>query len=128
MILEEVKLYGSIVVWKFWSTLFFLSHRRFHSSSSHCSLSESLFWSSVLRLYPEYLWILRMTSLLLVILADREGGHWVLVNLTFTHGLWSHSIQWEWANVGVTYKRLGVLSIPFISSHWNRGFFVLLHL
>ena len=31
-------------------------------------------------------------------------------------------IQWEWGNVGVTYKLLGVWIFPFISPYWDRAY------
>ena len=49
----------------------------------HCSQSESSSRSSVLYLYPEYLRLLRMTSPLLIDLADREGSHWILTIPSF---------------------------------------------
>ena len=49
-----------------------------------------------------------MTSLLLIILTDRERNNWVLATLSFILGLWLHSIQWEWGNLRSTYKLPGV--------------------
>ena len=49
---------------------------------------------------------LRVTSLQLIVLVDREEIHWVLVTLPFILGLWPHLIQWEWGNVEVNYKLL----------------------
>ena len=45
-----------------------------------------------------------VTSSLLIFLVGREGNHWVLATLPFIQGLWPYPIQWEWENVGVTYK------------------------
>ena len=57
---------------------------------------------------------LRATSPLLIVIAGWEGSHWVLTTLPFIRKLWSHSIQWEWGNVGVIYELLGVWIFPFI--------------
>ena len=81
---------------------------------SHCSLPESPSRSSVQRLYPEYLRILRVTSSLLIVLAYREGSNWITVSISFIQGLCSHLIQQKWRNVETTYKLLGFWYIPFI--------------
>ena len=54
---------------------------------SHCSLSEFPSGSSLLRLYPKYLRILRVTFAILKILVCRKGSHWELDTLTFIWGL-----------------------------------------
>ena len=60
----------------------------------------------------EFLRILIITSRLLIVLADREGNHWVLTTLLFIRGLLPHPSQWTWGNVGVSYKLLGIWDIP----------------
>ena len=40
-----------------------------------------------------------MTSPLLIVLANREGSHWVLAVLLFILRLWPHTIWWEWGNL-----------------------------
>ena len=77
-----------------------------------CSLSESPSRFSVLSLYSGYLTIRWVTSPLLIVLAYREGSYWVLDTLLFIRGLWTHSIQWELGNLGITYTLLGVWDIP----------------
>ena len=102
---------------KFRALLSVLNYRSFHQSSSHCLLSESPSRSSVLCLYPGYLRIIRMASLLFLVLVCREGNHWVWLSFnSINQELWHHQIQWMWRNVGVTYKLLGVWDIPIHSS------------
>ena len=51
---------------------------------------------------------LLVSSPLLIILVGREGSHWYwLPFLSF--GIMAHLIQWEWGNVGVTYKQIRCL-------------------
>ena len=69
-------------------------------------------------MYPEFRWILRMTSRLLIVHTDKEWFHWVQASLQLIRGLWSHSIQWEWGNVGIIYNLIGFGVFPFIPSHW----------
>ena len=70
-----------------------------------------------------------MTSTLLIVLVDREGSHWILSTLPFIWRLWPHPIQWEWENVGVTYKLLGGLGISIDPFSTETGIiFVLLPL
>ena len=49
-----------------------------------------------------------MISLLLIVLAGREGINWVLATIPFIRRLWPYSIQWKCGNLGATYKLLGV--------------------
>ena len=84
----------------------------------HCSLSKSPFESSVLRLYPGYLRILRVTYPLLIALIDRKGSHWVLSMLLFIRKLWPYPIQWEWENIEATQE---FWVFPFIT-HWDRAY------
>ena len=65
---------------------------------------------------------LRVTSPLLIVLASKEGNHWVLVTLPFIRRLWPHPIQMELGNVGVTYERLAIRVFSFIPFHWNRAY------
>ena len=81
----------------------------------YCSQSESPSRSSVLRLYPGYLGILRITSTLFILFFGIEGSYRVLATLPFIQGIWENSIQWEWNNVGVTYKLLKGLEYSNLS-------------
>ena len=67
----------------------------FHVIIYYCSLSESPFRSSDLRLYSGCK-KLRVTSPLLIVLADIDESHWVLATLPSIRGLWPHPSQWEW--------------------------------
>ena len=63
-----------------------------------------------------------VTSSLLIVLTDREESHWVLATLPFIRGLWPHPNQWEWRNVGITYKQLEGLGYPHSSlSYWTKS-------
>ena len=58
---------------------------------------------------PGYLRLLRVTNTLLIVVAGREGSHWVLTTLSIHSRLWLHPIQWEWGSIAITYKLLGYL-------------------
>ena len=95
--IEGIKLNVSIAWRKFWvppwvnKTLLILL-----VFLSLFALSESPSRSSVLRLYSEFIIILRVTSSLFVVFAKREKSHWVLASFPCNRKLWSHSNQWEW--------------------------------
>ena len=107
MILSSYQVIGVNSLRKFQAPLSTLSYRRFHLSSYHCSVFESSSRFSISRLYSGYLRILRVASSLLKILVDREGSHWSTGSLSVHSRSMAHPIQWEWGNVGVTYKLLG---------------------
>ena len=92
MILNWIKLYGSITQESFEFPLSALIRRRFHLSFFHCSPSESPSRSFVLHLHPGCLRILRVVFPLLIVLVDREGSYWVLATLSFIWELWSNSM------------------------------------
>ena len=96
---------------KFLATLSVLNNRRFHPSSSYCSLFEFPSTPAVLTFYPQYLRILKVTSQLLIVLVDRERSHWVLAALPFIRALFPYSSQWVWGNVEVVYNIFGVWGI-----------------
>ena len=63
---------------------------------------------------------MRVTSLLLIVVSDREENYWTLSTLLFIRRLWLHPIQWDRENVGITYKLLGVWSISIhLTSTWT---------
>ena len=60
-----------------------------------------------------------MTSPLLIDLSSWEGNHWVPPSVY--SGLCPHPTQWEWGNVGVTYKLLWGLRFSHSSSFTGPG-------
>ena len=83
--LVGIKLYGSIAKECFEVLLICSQSLKVSSIFLPLFAIWVTFRFSVLRLYPEYLRILMVTSPLLIILADREESYWVLV-LYHTYG------------------------------------------
>ena len=110
MILSRDKVIRLNSLRKFDLFLFVLNHKRFHQSSLIVR------YLSLLQDILSYVWILkflrilRVTSPLLIILANIEGSHCVLTTLQFIrdNGL----LNWmRVGNVGATYNLLGIWGI-----------------
>ena len=66
---------------------------------------------------------LKVTSPLLIVLANREWNNWTLVNILFIQRLWPHLIQLVfWRCRGHLQATLGFLVFPFILPHWVRAY------
>ena len=91
--------------------LYDLRHRRFHSSSSHCWISES----SVLRMYHG----ISTHS------PRRQRRKPLSTGYSSVYSeIMAYAIQWEWGNVEITFKPLRVWVFPFIISTWTIPIFV----
>ena len=106
-----IKLNGSIAVRKFRVPLYIFNHRRFPSTSTHCSLSEFPSRSSVLLFYPgihnneSY-----FSNTHSPCLQRREP---LSTDSPLVHsGLQLYPIQYEWGKVGSSTIYSGVWGIP----------------
>ena len=61
-----------------------------------------------------------MTSLLLTVIVNREGSHWVLATFLSIRGLYPHSIQWREEMYGSLTSYSGILGLPIHLPHFAR--------